>query len=108
MVELREDITNGFPTGKCNLLLSFRPFWNIWTQLAVNESDGMIMAGARIVIPESCRRLILQDLAAQSCKYCTEHQPSLPREPLQQRKAVTRPFEQIHMDILPQSTDAIF
>jgi hypothetical protein len=88
----------------------------------------MIMAGARIVISESCRRRILQDLiqmhqgatklkqrarlsiyspgmdndidmAAQSCKQCTENQPSLHREPLQQREAATRPFEQIHMDI---------
>jgi hypothetical protein len=41
------------------------------------------------------------DMAAQSCKHCTEHQPSLPREPLQQREAATRPFEKIHMDIAP-------
>jgi hypothetical protein len=39
------------------------------------------------------------DMAAQSCKHCTENQPWLPREPLQQRKAATHPFEQIHMDI---------
>jgi hypothetical protein len=128
MIELRDAIINGFPNDKCNLSLSLRPFWNIRTQLAIDESDGMIMAGARIVIPESCRRPILQDLiqmhqgatklkqrailsiywpgmdndidmAAQSCKHCTENQPWLPREPLQQRKAATHPFEQIHMDI---------
>jgi hypothetical protein len=33
------------------------------------------------------------------CKHCTDHQPSLQREPLQQREAATRPFEQIDMDI---------
>jgi hypothetical protein len=104
MVELREAIINGFPNDKCNLSLSLRPFWNIRTQLAIDESDGMIMAGARIVIPESCRRPILQDLiqmhqgatklkqrarlsvcwpgmdndidmAAQSCKHCTFASP---------------------------------
>ncbi len=62
MIELREAIINGFPNDKCNLSLSLRPFRNIRTQLAIDESDGMIMAGARIVILESCRHLILQDL----------------------------------------------
>ena len=62
MIELKEAIINGFPNDKCNLSLSLRPFWNIWTQIANDESDGMIMAEARIVIPESCRRPILHDL----------------------------------------------
>lgn len=87
----------------------------------------MIVAGSRLVIPESCRRQILQDLvamhqgatklrqrarlslywpgmdrdilvAAQQCSSWTEMMPSNPREPLKPHEEATRPFEQIHAD----------
>ena len=128
MIELRETIINGFPNDKCNLSLSLRPFWNMRSQLAIDEKDGMIVAGARIVIPAECRQPLLQDLinmhqgatklrqrarltvywpgmdiditnAARSCQSCTEKLPSLPREPLIQHQAATRPFEQLHSDL---------
>jgi hypothetical protein len=51
MIELRETIINGFPNDKCNLSLSLRPFWNMRSQLVIDEKDGMIVAGARVVIP---------------------------------------------------------
>jgi hypothetical protein len=51
MIELRETIINGFPNDKCNLSLTLRPFWNIRSQLAIDETDGMIVTGARVVIP---------------------------------------------------------
>ena len=62
MIELRETIINGFPNDKCNLSLSLRPFVNIRSQLAIDETDGMIMAEARVVIPAKCRQPLLQDL----------------------------------------------
>jgi hypothetical protein len=62
MIELRETIINGFPNDKCNLSLCLRPFWNMRSQLAIDEKDGMIVAGARIVIPAECRQALLQDL----------------------------------------------
>ena len=37
--------------------------------------------------------------AARSCQSCTEKLPSLPREPLIQHQAATRPFEQLHSDL---------
>jgi transposase InsO family protein len=126
MIELRETIINGFPNDKCNLSLTLRPFWNIRSQLAIDETDGMIVAGARVVIPAECRQPLLQDLinmhqgatklrqrarmsvywpgwrarnAAKTCPSCTEKLPSLPREPLKPHEAATRPFEQLHSDI---------
>jgi hypothetical protein len=62
MIELREIIINGFPNDKCNLSLTLRPFWNIRYQLAIDETDGMIVAGARVVISAECRQPLLQDL----------------------------------------------
>ncbi len=62
MIELRETIINGFPNDKCNLSLILRQFWNIRFQLAIDETDGMIVAGARVVIPTECRQPLLQDL----------------------------------------------
>jgi hypothetical protein len=48
MIELRDIIINGFPNDKCNLSLTLRPFWNIRSQLAIDETDGMIVAGANL------------------------------------------------------------
>jgi hypothetical protein len=127
-IELKKTIINGFPNDKCNLSLSLRPFWNMRFQLKIDEKDGMIVAGAKIVIPAECRQALLQDLinmhqgatklrqrarltvywpgmdieitnAAKSCESCTEKLPSLPREPLIQHQAATRPFEQLHSDL---------
>ncbi|KAI9550940.1 hypothetical protein GHT06_000605 [Daphnia sinensis] len=63
MIELRETsfIINGFPNDKCNLSLSLRPFWRMRSQLAIDETDGMIVAGARVVIPAECRKPPLRD-----------------------------------------------
>ncbi|KZR98427.1 Uncharacterized protein APZ42_006162, partial [Daphnia magna] len=98
------------------------------SQLAIDETDRMIVAGARVVIPAEGRQPLLQDLinmhqgatklrqrarisvvwpgmdidianAAKTCPSCTEKLPSLPREPLKPHEAATRPFEQLHSDI---------
>jgi hypothetical protein len=124
MIELRETIIKGFPNDQCNLSLTFRPFWNSRSQLAIEEKNGMILAGARIVIPAECRQFLLQDLinmhqsakklkqrarmpvywpemdidiANDAKKYPSwcKKQKSLPREPIKPKEAATRPLEQL-------------
>lgn len=102
MIALREPIRQGFPNSKGDLLATLKPFWALRSQLTIDDRDDMIVAGSRIVVPEACRRKLLQDLdfmmhqgttklrqrarltlywpgmdrdvemAAQSCKSCTE------------------------------------
>lgn len=62
MLELRDAILRGFPNDKCNLSLALRPFWSVHDRLSIDDDDGMVMMGARIVVPESCRSGILRDL----------------------------------------------
>ena len=128
MIDLRDTILHGFPNDKCNLSLTLRPFWSVRDRLSIDNDDGMVMVGARIVVPTSCRRDILRDLvrmhqgstklrqrarlslywpgmdndienAARSCRSCTELLPSHPPEPLRPHEAASRPFEQIHADL---------
>ena len=128
MIELREAILHGLPNAKCNLSPTLRPFWPVHDRLSIDDTDGMVMVGARVVIPESCRRTILRDLismhqgstklrqrarlsvywpgmdndienASRSCGSCAELLPSHPPEPLQPRLPAARPFEQIHADL---------
>lgn len=53
MLELRDTILRGFPNDKCNLSLALRPFWSVHDRLSIDDDDGMVMMGARIVVPES-------------------------------------------------------
>ena len=128
MIELRELILKGFPNDKCGLSLTMRPYWCVRERLAIDESDGMIVVGSRIVVPKTMRQSIIQDLlemhqgatklrqrarssiywpnmdvdisnAAGTCITCTKELPSHQPEPLQQRQPATRPFEQIHTDL---------
>jgi hypothetical protein len=62
MIELLEIIINGFQNEKCNFSFSLRPIWNMRSQLAIDEKNGMIIAGARVVISAECRQPLLQDL----------------------------------------------
>ena len=127
MIALRETILRGFPNSKNDLQPTLKPFWAMRCQLAIDDRDDMIVAGLRIVVPEACRRKLLQDLVqmhqgttklrqrarltlywpgmdrdvetvAQSCKSCTESMPSNPPEPLRPHEPATRPFEQVHAD----------
>ena len=128
MKELREVILNGFPTEKCNLSGPLRPFWRVRHQLAIDETDGMIVMGARIVIPKALQSDILRDLLqmhqgatklrqrarlslfwpnmeaeiinmARSCDECIARLPSHPPEPLRPHEPAKRPFEQVHGDL---------
>ena len=128
MQQLRDTITKGFPNDRCNLPDPLRPFWNVRSQLAIDPADDMIVVGARVVVPKSLQRDILQDLllmhqgatklrqrarmsvywpsidaeivnAAKTCEECTSRLPSHPPEPLRSHEPATRPFEQVHGDL---------
>jgi hypothetical protein len=60
MKELREVILNGFPNEKCNLSLVLRPFWRVRHDLAIDGEDGMIVMGARVVIPKALQSDLLR------------------------------------------------
>ena len=128
MVQLKETILSGFPNDKCNLPVSLRPYWSVRERLAVDDQDGMVVLGARIVIPQSIRQDIIRDLlqmhqgatklrqrarlsmywpgmdneianAAQSCDECVKRLPSHAAETLRPHDPAKRPFEQIHADL---------
>ena len=128
MTLLREQILAGFPNEKCNLQAALRPYWCVRDRLAIDESDDMIVVGARVVIPKSLRAAVLRDLiqmhqgatklrqrarmsvywpnmdvdvanATRSCEECTKRLPSHPPEPLRPHEPASRPFEQLHADL---------
>ena len=128
MIQLKETILAGFPNHKCNLSVNLRPFWIVREMLAVDESDGMVVLGSRIVIPQAIRQDIIKDLlqmhqgatklrqrarlslywpgidndianAAKTCDECVKKLPSHPAETLRPHHPATRPFEQIHADL---------
>ncbi|XP_045022885.1 uncharacterized protein LOC123466779 [Daphnia magna] len=96
--------------------------------LAVDGEDGMIVMGARVVIPKALQGDLLRDLLkmhqgttklrqrarlsvfwpnmdaeivnlAGACEECTSSLPSHPPEPLRPHEPASRPFEQIHADL---------
>ena len=128
MTALRKTILHGFPNEKCNLPMELRPFWHVRSQLSIDDTDGLILVGARVVIPASLRQEIINRLlqmhqgatkirqrarqsvywpsmdndvitAARSCQSCTELLPSYPSEPLQPHEPATRPFEFVFADL---------
>ena len=62
LIDLHEIILNGFPNDKCNVPANLRPFWNVRDRLVIDETDGMIVMGSRIVIPQAIRREIIKEL----------------------------------------------
>ena len=126
MISLRHTILQGFPNDKCNLPMELRPFWQVRSQLSVD--DDIILVGPRVVIPASLRPEILRRLllmhqgatkirqrarqsvywpsidndiamAVKSCPTCSERLPSHPPEPLLSHEPASRPFEFIFADL---------
>lgn len=62
MTSLREIIQKGFLNEKCNLPLPLRPFWCVRSHLSIDSDDDLIVLGARVVVLESIRREVLQNL----------------------------------------------
>jgi hypothetical protein len=128
MTSLRETIIAGFLNDKCNLPEQLRPFWNARHQLAIDEDDGKIVMGPRVVIPRSMVRQTIQVLlgmhqgaskmrqrarlsvfwpgmdvdianAAAACDSCNSRLASQPKETIRHHKLATRPFELLHADL---------
>ena len=103
-----------------------RPYWNIRDEFTVD--DGIVLWGARMIIPASLGKEVLQQLHAShqgqertlrrarqivywpnisndirnivpSCKACAEHLPSLQAQPIQQEVQPSRPFESVSSDL---------
>ena len=62
MLSLRQTVLEGFPNEKCNLPLELRPFWQVRSQLSVDDAEGLILVGPRVVIPTSLRQEIIRRL----------------------------------------------
>ena len=62
MQELRDTIIQGFPSEKCNLSHSLRPFWKVREQLAIDDTDDMVVVDSRVVIPKALQSDVLRDL----------------------------------------------
>jgi hypothetical protein len=128
MLSLRQTVLEGFLNEKCNLPLELRPFWQVRSQLSVDDAEGLILVGPRVVIPTSLRQEIILRLlqmhqgatklrqharlsvywpsmdndivvAAKSCPSCTERLPSHPAEPLLPHAPASRPFEFVFVDL---------
>jgi hypothetical protein len=128
MLSLRQTVLEGFPNEKCNLPLELRPFWRVRSQLSVDDSEGLILVGPRVVIPTSLRQEIIRHLlqmhqeatklrqrnrlsvywpsmdndivvAAKFCPSCTERLPSHPAEPLLPHALASRPFQFVFVDL---------
>ena len=120
-----ETVLNGFPEHKAELPSPVHPYWNVRERLSVD--DGLLVCGARLVIPHGLRREVLERLhdshqgvertkrrarqsvywpnidrdisnLVTSCRHCHERLPSLPKEPLMTDPPPTRVFQCVSAD----------
>lgn len=119
-------VRDGFPAGKHLLPPDLAPFWNGREHLTVD--NGIVLRGSRLVIPESLRRRVLNDLHAshqgldrtkrrarqivywprmnndidnlvRACPACREYQSSQPPETPMSDPPPTIPFESVSADM---------
>ena len=124
--QLREIILEGFPHQKSDLPVLVRPYWSVRDKLAVD--DHLVLCGCRLVIPRQMRSDVLTTLHMShqgiertkrrarlsvywpgidnditqlvwGCRSCSEHLPSLPKEPLKTHPSPDRVFEQLATDL---------
>ena len=60
--QLQQYIRNGFPDHRHQLLEQFQRYWNVRSQLAID--DGLTVYACRLLIPPALRTKILQELHA--------------------------------------------
>ena len=39
-----------------------RPFWPVRERLAIDDTDGMVVVGSRVIVPKTLRQDVLRDL----------------------------------------------
>ena len=118
-------ILNGFPDQKADLPSSLRTYWHVKEDLSVN--DGIILCGARLLVPRSLRRDMLKRLHAghqgiertkrrarqtvywpglnqqvhetvTACSACRKYLPSQQKEPMLSDPEPARVFETMSAD----------
>ena len=123
--QIRQYIRNGFPQHRHQLPDQYRRYWNIRSQLTLD--DGLIVCGCRLLIPSAMRPKVLHELHAShqgtvrtkqraklivywpginndidniilSCNHCQESLPSQRKEPIIMKPRPTRPFQEIAID----------
>ena len=123
--QLQHYVLHGFPDHRHQLPDECRRYWNIRSQLAMD--DGLVTYGCRLLIPHSMRRGVLAQLheAHQgsvrtkqrarltvywpgidsdidnlilACKHCQDGLPSHAREPLLPKSRPERPFQEVAGD----------
>ena len=123
--KVSEVVMNGFPEHKADLPSLVRPYWCVRERLSID--DGLLVCGARLVIPLSLRREVLERLhdshqgidrtkrrarqtvywpnidqeitnLVSSCRACHERLPSLPKEPFLTDPQPTRVFQSVSAD----------
>ena len=123
--QIQHYIRNGFPDHRHQLPEQCRRYWNVRSQLALD--DGLIVYGCCLLIPSVMRPQVLQQLHEShqgatrtklraklivywpginndienvilSCTRCQEHLPSQPKEPIIMKPKPSRPFQEIAVD----------
>ena len=123
--QLLHYIRNGFPDHRSQLPDGCKRYWNIRSQLALDED--LIVYGCRLLIPVKMRSKVLTQLHEShqgsirtkqrarlvvywpgmdndidevilKCKQCQEKLPSQPREPIISKTRPNRPFQEIAAD----------
>ena len=126
IIQLKKMVISDFPNDKCNLPVCLRPYWSVRERLTVDQDDGMLVLGARIVVPQAIRRDIIKDLlemhqgatklrqrarlslywpgrdnditnAAKTCDECVKSFPSHPPETIRKTRALSSSFTQTSM-----------
>lgn len=123
---LVEAVERGFPRRSQDASPAVLPYWNIRHELSTD--DGIVLYNARLIIPPSARRDILDKLHAahqgvertkrrarqsvywpgissdilnmvRSCELCQISRPSLQKEPMAIEQPPSRPFEDVSADL---------
>jgi hypothetical protein len=119
-------ISDGFTTNRERTAQCVRQYWNIRTELSVE--DGLVLFGRRIVIPKPARRDLLRKLHSahqgivrmkrrarqtvfwpgisnditmlvESCGSCQQRLPAQQQEPLMRDPLPSRVFEDVSVDL---------
>ena len=123
--QLQHYIRNGFPHHRHQLPDQCRRYWNVRSQLSLD--DDLIVFGCRLLVPSKMRQQVLHQLHEShqgsvrtkqrarlvvywpgidndidntilGCKQCQENLPSNPQEPIIIKPRPSRPFQEIAVD----------
>ncbi len=127
--ELVEAVRDGFPDDRRQVKGSLLDYWKLRGELTC--ADGLVLKGARIVVPVSMRKDVLADLhrshqgiertkrrarqtvfwpginsdiksTVEACEPCQVHLPSQQKETMRSDPPAMRPFEDTSADLFSQ------